>query len=146
MSLESDRRAIGKRLTESRAAIRDSMRASRASTFKRDLNSLESGSRKVVALSDVEAKGARAATRGVSTYIPPASAGTGGGIASPLTEKTRVDDDATVPDRAYYDEVGLISSDGLFTYVVKPIQTLNFTDANTDEVVVELAAPSVAIP
>ena len=54
----------------------------RASSFKRDLNSLESGSRKVGALSIVEAAGLRPATRGVAVYVQPASTG-GGGIASP---------------------------------------------------------------
>ena len=147
MSLESDRRSIGQQLTASRAAISASMQASRASTFKRDLNSLESDSRKVVSLSTVEAKGSRPATRGVSVYVPPASTGGGGGgIASPLTEQTTVDDGNTVPARAYYAEESLISSDGLFTYVIKPIKTLNFKDTNDDDAVFNLAAPSVPVP
>lgn len=145
MSLESERRAIGTRLTASRSAIRESVRASRASTFKRDLNALESSGRKQVKLSETEVRGARPATSGTGTWIPPSSQNTGGGVASPLVEQTRVEGGNTVPDRAYHAEVALISSDGLFTYVVKPLQTLNFTDANAAESVVQLAAPSVPV-
>ena len=149
--IESERRAIGTRMETERRAIGTNNEAARrgvtASSLKRDLNALETSNRKTAELRTIESVGARPATSGQAYWTPdkePAS--TGGGIASPLTEKTRVEDDFTVPDRAFYTEVPLISSDGLFTYVVKPIKTLNFTDAESAVAVVELAAPSVPIP
>ena len=108
----------------------------RASSFKRDLNSLESGSRKVGALSIVEAAGLRPATRGVAVYVPPASTGvSGGGIASPLTE----------PDyamRSYWDYKTLTSQDGLLTFYVQPIKQLAMEDADTAEVIFNFDEPT----
>ena len=131
MSLESDRRAIGTALTASRSAISASMQASRASTFKRDLNALETGTRKTVELSTVEEKGARPATRGVSVYVAPSS-GTGGGISSPLTE-------TDFAAREYWSG-GVMSSDGIF--MIPAIKTIALTDADGAAVVVNLAEPA----
>ena len=135
MSLESDRRAIGTALTASRSAISASMQASRASTFKRDLNALESGTRKAVTLSTVESKGARAATRGVSVYVAPESSSTGGGIASPLVE-------SSFAERVYWDEHSELSPDGLFSYTYTPIREITQLDANSLEVKQQFAEPT----
>lgn len=133
MSLESERRAIGTRLTESRAAIRDSMRASRASTFKRDLNALESGSRKVVDLSKVEPRGARPAGRGVAYYVPPDTTGSGG-IASPVTE-------TSYAAREFYSSQYVTTSDGMFVLEIEPVKKIVMLDADGGDFVQEFAAP-----
>ena len=135
MSLESDRRAIGTRLTESRAAIRAGMQASRASTFKRDLNALESNSRKLVKLSEPEAKGARPATSGIGSWTPPTSNTGGGGIASPLVE-------SDFAERIYWAEHSELSPDGLFSYTYTPIREITQLDANSLEVKQQFAEPT----
>lgn len=66
------------------------------------------------------------------------------GIASPLTEG--IDEATGEPAREYYDTQLKTSSDGLFTLPIKPIKTLNFTDAKGNQVVVQLAKPSVQTP
>lgn len=61
--------------------------------------------------------------------------GTGGGIASPLTEE-----DAS--KRTYYDEA-LISSDyDLFAVRVRPIKSMDMVDANGSPVKLQFAEPS----
>jgi len=64
----------------------------------------------------------------------PTGGGTGGGIASPLTEP-----DAA--DRTYHPEQALTSSDGVFTLLIEPLHRLVLQDANSAEVVVEYAIP-----
>ena len=75
-------------LADERRAIRNGVAASRASTFKSDLNALESSRRKSGGLLALERRGARVATKGRGAWNPAnvPSTGTGGGIASPLTE------------------------------------------------------------
>ncbi|MDV3443733.1 hypothetical protein R0G64_30400, partial [Pseudomonas otitidis] len=65
-----------------------------------------------------------------------------GGIASPLTEKTKTEGTATVPDRDYYCTVVVATSDGIFTMEIKPIKALKLTDADGADVVVNLAEPA----
>lgn len=133
------RRAIGQRMVDDRKAIAAGISASRASTFKRDLNSLESAPRRTAELSQREARGTRPPTVGRGNYVAPPSAGqTGGGIASPLTEKTKLQDGVTVADREYYAQ-GSTSSDGLL--VLPAIKKQTFADANTAEVVLLFATP-----
>lgn len=57
---------------------------------------------------------------------------TAAGIASPLTE-------VEPPDREYYEERDLTSSDGLFTIKWQPIKSLTMLDANGREVVLVFA-------
>lgn len=64
----------------------------------------------------------------------PTAGGSGGGIASPLTEP-----DAA--ERTYHPEQALTSSDGVFTIMIEPLQRLVLQDANSAEVVVEYAIP-----
>lgn len=133
MSLESERRAIGTRLTESRANIRAGMQASRASTFKRDLNALESSSRKQVKLSEPEVRGARPATSGIGSWTPPAT-NTGGGIASPVTE-------TSYAAREFYSSQYVTTSDGMFVLEIEPVKKIVMLDADGGDFVQEFAAP-----
>ena len=127
--MQDSRRAIGDRMIKDRADIKAGISAARASTFKADLNALETSPRKQITLTKREAKGTRAATVGTGIYkAPAATAGTGGGIASPLTE-------ASAAERVYWPS-GLMSSDQLFE--LPSIKTLNLTDANGDAVVIQL--------
>ena len=126
--MQDSRRAIGDRMIKDRAEIKKGISAARASTFKADLNALETSPRKQVTLTSREAKGSRPATVGTGTYKAPATTSTGGGIASPLTEPSAA-------ARAYWPS-GLLSSDGLFE--LPSIKTLNLTDANGDAVVIQL--------
>lgn len=139
MSLESERRAIGsnneaarrgigQRMINDRAAIKAGISAARASTFKADLNALETSPRKQVTLTKREAKGTRAATVGTGVYKEPATTGgTGGGIASPLTE-------TSYASREYWGPQSITSVDGLLTFRVLPIKQLTQADADDVEI------------
>lgn len=139
MSLESERRAIGsnneaarrgigQRMINDRAAIKAGISAARASTFKADLNALESSPRKQVTLTKRDAKGTRAATVGTGSYKAPATTGgTGGGIASPLTE-------TSYASREYWGPQSITSVDGLLTFRVLPIKQLSQADADDVEI------------
>lgn len=134
MSIESERRAIGQRLTESRATIRDSMRASRASTFKRDLNTLETIPRKEPGLRVVEPRGARPATVGESYWSSSKEPAAGGGIASPITEPSAA-------AREFWGAAVIATSDGIFTLEIEPIKKVVMQDANSVAAVFEYAEP-----
>lgn len=139
MSLESERRAIGsnneaarrgigQRMINDRAAIKAGISAARASTFKADLNALETAPRKQVTLTKRDAKGTRAATVGTGSYKAPATTGgTGGGIASPLTE-------TSYASREYWGPQSIASVDGLLTFRVLPIKQLTQADADDVEI------------
>lgn len=88
-------------------------------------------------LEEVQPRGALAAKRGVGE--PKAPASTSGGVASPFTEKTKVEGGKTVPDREYWPQ-GHLSSDGLFVWPAW--KRVNMTDANGDDVVFDFANPS----
>lgn len=64
----------------------------------------------------------------------PSTAGTGTGIASPLTEP-----DYTL--REHHPDVVLTSSDGVFTLEVQPLAAIELVDANGTPVRIEYAAP-----
>lgn len=130
---ESARRGIGDRMINDRAAIKAGISAARASTFKADLNALETSPRKQVTLTNREAKGTRAATVGTGIYKAPAAKGTGGGIASPLTE-------TSYAAREFHPAQTLWTSDGYFAWEVKPPKKIVQTDANGAEVVQQFAA------
>ncbi|CDF86329.1 conserved hypothetical protein [Pseudomonas knackmussii B13] len=100
--------------------------------LKTDLNSLQAQDRQGRSLSPLEAKGSRPATKGRGDWQDPASTGTGGGIASPIVE---------VAARTYYAEQTLQSSDGLWSFRVKPIQQVTFHDSNGAEVLMIYAEP-----
>lgn len=122
-------------LAQERAAIRAGVNSSRASSLKRDLNSLETSRRRTQELNTLERKGLRPATRGRGVWVEPAATGgTGEGVAWPLTEQTKVDADGdTVPDRTYYADLVLTTSEGIFTLEIPPIQMMKFKDAENVE-------------
>ena len=131
--MQDSRRAIGDRMINDRAAIKAGISAARASTFKADLNALETSPRKQVTLTNREAKGTRAATVGTGIYKAPAAKGTGGGIASPLTE-------TSYAAREFHPAQTLWTSDGYFAWEVKAPKKIVQTDANGAEVVQQFAA------
>lgn len=121
-------------LADERAAIRAGVTAARTSTLRRDLNSLETQRRQVQALNTLERKGARPSTKGRGTWDPArATTGTGGGIASPLSE-------LGFTTREFW-SAGLKSTDGLL--VLPAIKALHLVDADGAEVVINLADPAV---
>ena len=134
-SNEAARRGIGQRMINDRAAIKAGISAARASTFKADLNALETSPRKQVTLTNREAKGTRAATVGTGIYKAPAAKGTGGGIASPLTE-------TSYAAREYHPARYLSSSDGLFVWQFEPPKKIVMADANDEEVIQLFAVPT----
>ena len=140
MALGDERRASGRAMEANRRAIDGAMRAARQSTFKRDLNALESGAtaRRSGALRSVEPRGGVPSSTARVDYTPPPSTGGGGGIASPLTE-------ASYAAREYWPVEVLTSSDGLLTFRVKPIKKIVQAEANDAEVVQIFAQP-VATP
>ena len=139
MSLESERRAIGsnneahrrgigQRMINDRADIKAGISAARASTFKADLNALESSPRKQVTLSQREARGSRAATVGTGVYKPPAAPA---GIASPFVE-------ADLTQREWW-PTGWTSTDGVFEYPAE--KRVVMTDDNGAKVEFQYASP-----
>lgn len=112
-----------------------------------DINAVLNPPKQQRTLKTVEARGGIPAQRGRGTYVaPPASSG--GGIASPLTEKTKVVQDEegnskTVPDRDYYPS-GFTSSDGLF--VLPAISVQRMTDAGGADVQFIFANPQGTVP
>lgn len=134
-SNEAARRGIGQRMINDRAAIKAGISAARASTFKADLNALETSPRKQVTLTNREAKGTRAATVGTGIYKAPAAKGTGGGIASPLTE-------TSYAAREFHPARYLSSSDGLFVWQFEPPKKIVMADANDEEVIQLFAVPT----
>ncbi|KJK03562.1 hypothetical protein UB43_03420 [Pseudomonas sp. 21] len=125
MALADERRAIGGGITSAR----------KSQQLVSDLQSLESQRREIGKLNELERKGAKPAQTGRSSYTPPANTGTGGGIASPLTE-------VSYNARTYYDEYTVTSSDGLLTLKLKPIKQVKSVDANGAEVVQIYAEPT----
>lgn len=131
---QAERQAIGQGMVADRKAIAAGISASRASTFKRDLNALESSPRRTVQLSQREARGTRPPTVGRGNYVaPPSSGQTGGGIASPL-------DEPSYAAREFHPSKTLWTSDGYFSWEVKPPKKIVQVDANGAEVVQQFAA------
>lgn len=128
------RRAIGEAMTERRTG----------KAQVDEINALVSQPRQRKQLKTITPRGALPAqtSPGISTPTPVATGG-GGGIASPLTEKTKIVDGKTVPDATYW-PAGYTSSDGLF--VLPARKTERFTDANGFDVVFERADPQGVTP
>lgn len=124
---EQIRRAIGANNEASRRSLAD------------DLNRLVSPGSANKALKTIDPRGARAAKRGVSTYSAPAAGGTGGGIASPLTEKLTPTGGST---RTYYAQTSnLYSSDYLLAVEIEPLKSITMIDATGAEVLFNFASP-----
>lgn len=106
--------------------------------FVADLNSLESRRRASGRLLELNRRGLIKGQRRVAEYKAPATGG-GGGIASPLTEKTKSDGNGgQVADRTYY-AGGLPTSDGLLMLPLE--KQMKFTDADGAEVIINYASP-----
>lgn len=123
MALGDERRASGRAMEANRRAIDGAMRAARQSTFKRDLNALESGAtaRRTGTLRTIEPRGGVPAATARVDYTPPPTGGAG--IASPLTE---------IGTREYHPAVLVASSDGIFSLQIEHVKKLVMQDANDD--------------
>lgn len=128
--MEAERRAIGTRLEAERRAIGARMEAERRGTdIADDMQRLDRPPPPRRSLPSVPPLGALPPARGRGTYTPPAGHSGGGGIASPLTEKSRE-----------YHESKLVSTfDGLAYFIVRRTARLTMTDASGAEVVMEFA-------
>ncbi len=113
---EASRRATGRAMIERRTG--------RAEVD--DINALVNQPRQRQQLRTVEPRGGVPPQRGRGNYTAP-PAGTGGGIASPLTERLRANGRA---DREYYpDGVAYYSNDYMLAVLIQPLRQLNMIDA-----------------
>lgn len=126
---EQRRRAIGTRMTADRTG---------ADTVQ-DIHLLARPEQVAKTLRTIESVGALPPARGRGVYVPP-PATAGSGISSPLTERTRLELGVTVPDRAYWATQDVYSSDGLMTFKIGAIKTMNFLDADGNSVQMQFAA------
>lgn len=147
-AMESSRRTSGDAMESSRRASGAAMVERRTGkSVAEDVNALVNPPRQSKSLPKIEPVGALPSRIGTGTYRPSATGGgTGGGIASPLSEEYAVVESAETesglmltPKRDYWPD-GMTSSDGLF--VLPAIKTLNLIDANGNAVQVKLANPS----
>ena len=138
--MQAERRAIGQRNeAERRGGGRAMEERRRGTKAVDDLNSLVEPPRRTVTLGTIAPVGGFPAQRGRGVWNDARTPRTGGGgIASPLTERTREVEGKRVPDRAYH-ETGYKSSDGLF--ILPSIRTMNLRDADGNPVVINLASP-----
>ena len=124
---EAARRGLGEGNAKARRALGDEMIKRRTGkTEVEEINALVNQPRQRRALPTVEPRGSVPAQVGTGTYTAPA-AGTGGGIASPLTAISR-----TFADDPVYVET--IDGSGLF--MVRALNTLTLEDAEGREVVI----------
>lgn len=136
-AMEASRRGIGSAMEASRRAGGDAMIERRTGkSVAEDINALVNPSRPRKTLRSIDPVGAMPARRGSGTYQAPATS-TGGGIASPLVEKTKPVEGKQVPDRDYYDPVLLPTTDGLAWVKWRSVKTVRMTDANGEDVVME---------
>lgn len=137
--IESERRAIGVRMESERRANGRRIESERTgAAVQDDINSLVRPERKRQALPPVAPRGALPTQRGRADYKAPAAATGGGGIASPLTEVEL----AGVGDRTYWPAMLQTTTDGLFSFEVRPIKTWKFLDADGNAVLMNIAQPA----
>lgn len=120
------RRAIGARMEADR----------RGSTVQEDINRLVIPIRQPATLRQAEPLGSLPAKRGRADYKAPTESA-GGGIASPLIE-------ASYGARTFWPDVTVTSTDGLRSFVIKPIKEITQADANAAEVKQQFAQPVVS--
>ena len=105
-----------------------------------DINALVNQPRQRRSLPAVEPRGSVAPQRGRGNYAAPAG-GSGGGIASPLTE-VETTPGSKLADREYYEGVTMFySTDYMLAIEVQPLKTLKMTDANDEEVQLSFQRP-----
>lgn len=138
-TMQDERRESGEAMRKARQDLGDAMEKERRGSLVNDVNALLRPDRASKTLPEVQSRGGVPASTSSGSYRVPETAKTGGGIASPLTEKTKSVDGKTVPDREYY-AGGLTSSDGLF--ILPAIKTMNMTDANGAAVQFQYADPN----
>jgi len=142
-TLAEQRRASGERAVAERRASdptaerrqggRDMVERRTGKSEAEDLNALIKPPRARRSLPALEPRGALPPQRGRGNYVPP-PAGTGGGLAWPLTEDS-------AEARVYWPNKIISSADGLIAIRVKPIKTLVLRDANDSSGNVDLAQP-----
>lgn len=141
MTNEERRRASGAAMEASRRGSGAAMEASRTGkSVADDIQSLVQPPRQAKPLPRIDPVGALPASRGRGVYKAPASAGTAG-IASPLTEQTVQEAGVAIPDREFWPNQIMTSTDGLRVWEVRPIRTWRFTDADGNPVVLHIARP-----
>jgi hypothetical protein len=143
-SMAQQRRATGKNNEAQRRAIGKAMEESRrgASQLAEDINRLVVPPTTPRRLRTIEPRGVLPTQRGTASS-PAQPIRQGGGIASPLTERTTVVEGQTVPDRDYWPAQSVMTSDGLLMFQIKPIKTVRMQDANGDAVAFNYALPPV---
>ncbi len=128
---EEKRRAIGTNNEAARRKIGSDMierRTGRAQVD--DINALLNPPRERRTLKQLEPRGGVTGQVGTGNYTAPPA--TGGGIASPLTERNRPDGRA---DREYYpDGVAYYSNDYMLAVLIQPLRQLNMIDAEGRDV------------
>lgn len=143
--IESERRAIGTRIESERRAA-DPGAARRANgrriesertgaAVQEDINSLVRPTAQRQQLKTVPPLGALPAQRGRADYKAPAASGSGG-IASPLIEQDYA-------ARTFWPDVTVTSTDGLRSFVIKPIKEITQLDAGLEVVKQQFAEPVV---
>lgn len=139
-TLEEQRRANGDRLTAERQATGRRIEHERSSRqVVADLNQLQQAARPRRTLRTVPVVGSLPASRGRATYVPPASRGTGGGIASPLTE-------TAYADRTRWPDASVMTVDGMLTFRIAPIRQVSQLDADDQPVQQIFANPTPPAP
>lgn len=143
-SMADARRAGGQAAEAARRAAGETMVQQRTGAAEAaDINALVTTPRQRKTLRTLDPRGGLPAQVGVGKLPGTGNSQAGGGIASPLTEKTKLVGGQTVPDADYW-PAGYTSSDGLF--VLPARKTERFTDANDAEVVFEFANPQGTAP
>jgi hypothetical protein len=133
-SNEELRRASGRAMEDSRRAGGGAMIERRTGkSVAEDINALFNPPRPHKTLPKVEPVGSQPPKRGTGFYTAPPNTGTGGGIASPVTEPTA--------DTRQYWAGGWPSNDGLL--VLPALRRVTMQDANGAEVIFDYADPSV---
>lgn len=144
---EAARRNIGKSNEASRRQIGQDMVERRTGQSQADdINAIVNVPRPRKTLRTVEPRGPLLGQAGTGTYVAPPAGSPGGGIASPLTEKTKtVQDgdgsDKVVPDRDYWPTTYFSTSDGLLLFEFRPTQVWRLTDADGGDVEINVARP-----
>lgn len=117
---EAQRRQIGRDMIERRTGVKQ----------VDDINALVKQPRQQRTMRRQEPRGGLSGAVGTGTYTPPAT-GTGGGIASPLTE--------TPDTRTFHESIIRPSVDGAVFFQVRAAKTVTMTDANGAAVIMEFA-------
>ncbi|OQR35920.1 hypothetical protein BWR15_06220 [Pseudomonas sp. T] len=126
MDSTANRRATGR--------VNEASRRASGRSIMSDLRALQEANSRERTLSALPARGSQASTRGTGTWSESRMPSTGGGIDSPLTEQ-----DFTA--RTYWPDKVIQSTDGVFSFKIKPIKSIRQVDANGAEVIQQFAQP-----